>query len=185
MRAHKSFLLLCGVVALAAHLAVSATTVAAQGDGSPCRGKSLSLHRLQAQRVGVSTRGSSKVILNVETNEQGIPIGTLVFNRGPERFEITEWCRLWMSDEEIESTTSAHVMGYWTSPHGVRHLMRVDIRVSDTPEFRFRSRPLEHQSAGDEHSGWTSLSGEGWLTLTRARNGSVGTQLKWMNYEKK
>lgn len=167
------------VVGLVALIVASPTGFAsAEGEGGPCNGKTTSSQRIEAHLVGKASRTSPKVIVHVESNADGVITGELVFERGRDRVLVGRWCRLWSGGEGGAAGHEGvvHVLGTETRRDGTQHLIRVDVTNSEGGEVRVRTRSLSHgghsESVETEH-GWTSLTGEGWLPLSRLRIRSV------------
>ena len=172
-----ALLLSLGVVSASARDAAPSS-----GLTGPCRGHTQSNYKIQAIEVGRSLRANSKLVLAVETDIVGKPEGTLIFGQQSGRIEVSSWCRLWQSSGgEI-----THLLGFWNDQSGEEALIRIDVKSSETMAFRLRSRLISisgHRSdeyrGEDEDEGWTLLTGEGWLPLTRLRQGAIGSSLKW------
>jgi hypothetical protein len=128
-----------------------------------------------------------KFILSLTTDGAGKPAGTMVLGRGPQRIEITQWCRLWQHvpgqmeggscehSAPAEDAVTAHAVGQGFLPDGQRIVMRADLRETDDGAvFRVRYRvPDEHHdeplALAEEHDacegGWVRVPAEGWLPL--------------------
>lgn len=156
------------VVGLVALVVASPTGFAsAEGEGGPCNGKTTPSQRIEAHLVGKASRIVPKVIMHVESNADGVITGELVFERGLDRVSVVNWCRLWSGGEGGTAGHEGvvHVLGTETRRDGTQRLIRVDVKNSEGGEVRVRTRSLSHET---EH-GWTSLTGEGWLSLVRLR----------------
>lgn len=167
------------VVGLVALIVASPTGFAsAEGAGGPCNGNTTPLQRIEAHLIGKASRTAPKVIVHVESNADGVITGELVFERGRDRVLVERWCRLWSGGNEGESSHEGvvHLLGTDTQRDGTQRLVRVDVKSSEGGKVRVRTRSLSHgghsESVESEH-GWTSLTGEGWLPLSRLRIRSV------------
>ncbi len=130
-----------------------------------------------------------KFILNVTTDEYGIPSGTLILGQGSQRIQVTSLCRVWQHladqpsqgscDETYpEGAVTAHAVGV-TQAGGTTLLVRADVRqTSEGLYFRARYKvwsPGEEQALADEgggceDEGWTWIpGGEGWAPLDQMK----------------
>lgn len=130
-----------------------------------------------------------KYILNVTTDETGLPTGTLVLDRGRSRLLVEDWCRVWRhlpgqptggcEDEaagDVEGAATAHAVGTGRLRDGRDVLVRTDVRRTDEGSFfRVRYRLLGSQDhdaevvaaedGGCEDEAWTRIPAEGWYPL--------------------
>ena len=184
---------LASVLVAAAIVATSTEGVGAAG--GPCMGESLGGRRVDALLVGKPSTRSTKLVVHLATTSGGDVSGTLVLGRGEHPLEVTSWCRLWEGGEgESSHGDVTHAIGEAVFPDGVRRYVRVDVTASEGGRARVRTKSISggghesgHSSAGETtehgdsgHGGWTSLTGEGWLSLTRARIGSTGGRTPWI-----
>lgn len=181
------------VLVAAAIVATSTEGVGAKG--GPCAGESLGGRRVDALLVGKPSTRSTKLVVHLFTTSDGAVSGSLVLGRGAERLEVTTWCRLWEGGEgEGSHSDVTHAIGEAMFPDGVRRYVRVDVTGSEGGRARVRTRNMSggghesgHSSTIDAsedddsaHGGWTSMTGEGWLTLTRARIGMTEGRSTWI-----
>lgn len=146
--------------------------------GGPCNGQSLPLRRIEAHIVGRESRLAPKVVVHVESDESGAVVGKLILERGTERVSVVDWCRVWAGGEEGESSHSGvlHLLGTAVARNGSQRLIRVDVMPNEGGKIRVRSRSVvadTHVDSGQDGHGWISLTGEGWLALSRLRLGDA------------
>lgn len=179
-----------------AAVATSTANVGAAGEGGPCRGRTVASRRVDALLVGGRSGNSTKLIVHLSTTSEGMVGGTLVLGRGSSRLEVTTWCRLWEGSEgDGDHGDMAHAIGEAVFPDGVKRYVRVDVASDSGGRARIRTKAMsggghdgghstdghqasEHDDEG--HGGWQSLTGEGWLSLTKARIGSTQERVKWL-----
>lgn len=178
--------LLAAVLVLGAALTIGAPVLAAEGAlPGMCNGRSDPDTVVVAVANG---RGQpTKFILSLTTDGAGTPTGTLILGQGPQRIEITQWCRLWQHipgqteggscehSAPAEDAITAHAVGQGYLLDGRRIVMRADVRESDEGAvFRVRYRVPDDQhheltALAGEHDecegGWVRIPAEGWLPL--------------------
>jgi hypothetical protein len=168
-----------GILAVAAALAATAVPpVSAAHTGGPCRGESTANWRMDVLLVGRQSMTDTKLVVHLQSAADGSVSGELILGRGEQRMYVHSWCRLWGEDDE-----SVHAIGVRTLPDGARELVRIDVSTGEGLRARVRTRPESHESGHGsvaEHAGWQTVTGEGWLTPTRARVGSTGDRTRWM-----
>lgn len=196
------------VPVLVATSIVAAGTGAHAAPAGPCRGESLGGRRVDALVVGARSHEFTKMIFGVTTSPEGSVGGQLILHRGPARLTVTSWCRLWVGGEgrvEESHADVVHILGEATFADGSTQYVRVD--VSPEGRVRVRARAVTGGDHGDDHGddhsgghdsghvslattgddghddsvhgGWHSLTGEGWLSATRARIGTTGGRTPW------
>lgn len=162
-------------VGLVALVAVGPTGFTrAESIGGPCNGESSPSRRIEAHVVGRDSRNGMKIVLHVESDQSGSVAGKLIFERGGLRFSIADWCRLWVGGERSGASHEGvvHVLGTQKLSDGASRLIRIDVMSGEGGRVRVRSRSggtHESLAASESEHGWTSLTGEGWLQLTRLR----------------
>lgn len=172
---HAEYLLFAIALSSGSLLVGSAASGAESGESSgPCGGASAPSLQVLAHVVGKSAKSTTKVIAHFESDIVGRVTGELAVGRGVARVEATSWCRLWSGGKTEEESGVIHVLGTTTSADGVDMFLQVDIRSTDGGRIRVRTRRIsghseEHSATDDSHGGWVSLTGEGWLRLTRLR----------------
>lgn len=154
-------------------------TVHAQSDerGGPCEGASAPSHKVQVHVVGKQAQQSIKVIGEFESDIRGAVTGELIVGRGKNQLIVTHWCRVWTSKETSSGHSSVtHLLGVTTSADSREMYARVDLRSEEGGKVRVRVRDKAgHDSHDvevleeDQHGGWESVTGEGWLSVTRLR----------------
>lgn len=184
---------LASLVVAAAIVGTSSEGVGAKG--GPCSGESLGGRRVDALLVGKPSTRSTKLVVHLSTTPDGTVSGSLVLGRGAERLEVTTWCRLWQGGEgESSHSDVTHAIGEAMFPDGVSRYVRVDVTDSEGGRARVRTRNMsggghesDHSATSDAsehddsaHGGWTSITGEGWLALTRARIGMTEGRKPWI-----
>lgn len=164
-----------GVVALMMGL-VPVSVVNAEEVGhesGPCGGASAPSRTVLAHVVGKQARATTKVIAHFESDSNGDVVGELIMGRGPFRLEVATWCRMWVGEKLSEHAGVVHVLGTATTVDGAKKLIQVDLLPSEGGRVRVRERKLsQHGPIGldeEEHGGWVSLTGEGWLPVTHYR----------------
>lgn len=196
------------VPVLVATSIVAAGTGAKAAPAGPCRGESLGGRRVDALVVGSRSHEFTKMIFGVTSSPEGSVNGQLILHRGPARETVTSWCRLWVGGEgrgEVSHGDVVHILGEATFSDGSRQYVRVD--VSPEGRVRVRARAVTGDDLGDDHGddhsgghdsghvsvaatgddghddavhgGWRSLTGEGWISATRARIGTTGGRTPW------
>lgn len=162
-----------GVLVLMVGL-VSVSVVNAEEVGhesGPCGGASASSHTVLAHVVGKQARATTKVIAHFESDSNGNVVGELIVGRGPSHLDVTKWCRIWIGGKLPEHVGVVHILGTATTENGAKKLVQVDLLPSEGGRVRVRERKLsQHEptsSDDEEHAGWVSLTGEGWLPVTR------------------
>lgn len=180
-----------GVFALAVATTVfgSAGQLVAAEHGGPCRGESQPNRRIEAHLVGAGSRTKPKIVLHIGSAANGAIEGKLVLGRGSERISLENWCRIWgaggESDHDHDSAGDdgtvhegmVHVLGTETRPDGTQRYIRVDIGAEEGGRIRVMTRSIGHDTkmgGGSDGHGWQSLTGEGWLRLSRMRIGQSG-----------
>jgi len=161
-------LMLVGVVSAA----LVGATPAASAIG-PCHGSSAPLIKVQVKIVGQPSHQTSKVILNLQSDVSGIPSGKLKFERGDVRLQVSQWCRMWVTDDAHEGSESLHVLGLISHRDGQMQLLRIDVKSRPTRAMRLRVKWLHHVGHSDstlnsdEHSGWSQMGGHEWMSVTQ------------------
>ena len=153
--------------------------------GGPCGGASAPSHAITAHVVGREAQRTLKVIAHFDSDQNGKVIGELIVGQGVKRIEVTNWCRIWVGGKNAEDSGVIHVLGTSFDTIGRETYVQVDVRSSEGGRMRVRTRAMsqhddEHQvapSAEEEHGGWKSLTGEGWLTTTRLRVRTMGSPI--------
>lgn len=184
-----------------------ATSIVATGTDAravpagPCRGESLGGRRVDALVVGARSHESTKMIFGVTSSPEGSVGGHLILHRGPARLTVTSWCRLWVGGEgrgQESHGDVVHVLGEVTLADGSRNYVRVDVSPEGRVRVRVRAFAGDDHGGGHDgghvsvavsgddghddtvHGGWRSLTGEGWLSATRARIGTTGGRSQWI-----
>lgn len=169
-----------GILAVAAALAATAVPpVSAATTGGPCRGESTANWRMDVLLVGRKSASDTKLIAHIQSAADGSASGELILGRGEQRMYVDSWCRLWGEGDE-----SVHAIGVRTLPDGARELVRIDVSTDEGVKARVRTRPESHETgheSGLDHAGWRTVTGEEWLTPTRARIGATGERTRWVN----
>lgn len=145
--------------------------------GGPCEGASAPSHAIAAHVVGREAQRSVKVIAHFESDSNRQVMGELIVGQGSKRIEVTNWCRMWVGGKNAEESDVVHVLGTSVDSLGREMYVQVDMRSSEGGRIRVRTRAISqhddnHQMTSvveDEHGGWKSLTGEGWLSLSRFR----------------
>lgn len=153
---------------------ISSVSAEEEGHGSgPCGGASAPSQSVLAHVVGKQARATTKVIAHFESDSNGDVAGELIVGRGASHLEVTSWCRMWIGGRLPEHVGVVHILGTSTSADGGKKLVQVDLLPSEGGRVRVRARNLsQHESISsdeEEHGGWVSLTGEGWLPVTRYR----------------
>lgn len=140
-------------------------------ESGPCGGASAPSQSVLAHVVGKQARATTKVIAHFESDAHGEVVGELIVGRGPAHLEVTTWCRIWVGGKLPEHVGVVHILGTSTTVNGANKLVQVDLLPSEGGRVRVRERKLsQHESIGadeEEHGGWVSVTGEGWLPVTR------------------
>lgn len=157
----------------------SSTSVNAESDqrGGPCGGASAPSQKVQVHVVGKQARQTVKVIGHFESDVDGDVIGGLIVGQGALQLEVTNWCRIWTSEKTSSGLDSVtHIVGTKTDADGREVFVRVDVRTDEGGKVRVRTRAtsghdshVEASEADEEHGGWKSVTGEGWVSVTRLR----------------
>lgn len=160
-------------------IVTSSTSVTAESDerGGPCGGASAPSQKVQVHVVGKQARQNVKVIGNFESDVDGDVIGGLIVGQGGLQLEVTNWCRIWTSETTASGLDSVtHMVGTKTDVDGREIFVRVDVRTDEGGKVRVRTRAtsghdshVEATEADEEHGGWKSVTGEGWISVTRLR----------------
>ncbi len=129
-----------------------------------------------------------RFILNLSTDGNGVPTGTLILGSGRDRLQVTDWCRLWQhiagqqSKGDCEESypagaITAHAVGM-TQLAGKATVVRADVReLADGQMYfrvRYRTWTVEQTKATTEDScadeGWTWVPAEeGWAPLDQMK----------------
>lgn len=148
-----------------------------EGGGGPCNGASLSRQSVDAHLVGRGSHVSPKIVFRVSTDSSGRVTGKLVLERGVGRLSLTNWCRMWQGEK---NSSVLHVLGEQSLADGTKRYVRVDLKSEDRGRVRVMTKRAGHGGHEDtvtttasESEGWTSLTGEGWLSLQRMRFGQA------------
>jgi hypothetical protein len=161
-----------------------------------CNGRSDANVVLNAHANGSRAAGVPKYILNLTSDEKGIPFGALILGQGKDRLYIDDWCRLWMHrpgdepghgggqcedgeahDPDEEGAINVHAVGIgW---HGGKQVVvRTDVRSGDEGIFfraRYREFGAHHEETlaaeedGCEDDGWTRIPAEEWFPLDQLK----------------
>ncbi len=181
----------CGLACAVAGVVMVATTGVASAEhiSGPCGGASAPSHQVLAHVVGRQAQKTTKVVALVESDNDGRVSGELVVGRGPSQVLVNEWCRIWSGgSSSAEDSGVVHVLGTVTRPDGREAYVQLDIRPNEGGRIRVRTRPVTghggHSSSAGEsvseieegHGGWVSLTGEGWIPVTRVRIRPVASQ---------
>ncbi len=169
-----------GLVLASSTVFMLPTAVGAEGhsESGPCRGASAPLQSVLAHVVGRQARQSIKVVAHLESDVEGVVSGELKVGQGTQELVVTEWCRLWAGGSGAgaggeDEAGVVHVLGAAMDTSGNEKLVRVDVNPEEGGRVRVRTRLLAHDGSrtepADEHGGWVSLTGEGWLNATRVR----------------
>ena len=172
----RAFVSLC---ALSIAMMMATPTVHAESDesGGPCEGASAPSQKVQVHVVGKQSRQTMKVIGNFESDVDGKLIGGLIVGQGALKLEVTNWCRIWIGEKmSSEPSSVTHILGIATQSDGQEIYVRVDMRADEGGKVRVRTRATAgHDShvgeteVDNEHGGWKSVTGEGWLSVSRLR----------------
>ena len=177
------------IAACAFFLAISTSSMVVQAQsnerGGPCEGASAPSQKVQVHVVGKQARQSIKVIGDFESGSQGAVTGELIVGQGKNQLVVTNWCRVWTSKETSSGHSSVtHLLGISTSVDGREMYAQVDLRSEEGGKVRVRTREIKsHDShevealAEDQHEGWKSITGEGWLAVTKLRIATLGAVL--------
>lgn len=154
--------------------------------GGPCGGATAPSHVIAAHVVGREAQRTIKVIAHFESDQNGQVMGELIVGQGTKRIEVTNWCRMWVGGKNAEDNGVVHVLGTSVDAHGGETYVQVDVRTSEGGRVRVRTRAKsqhddDHQVASaeeEEHGGWKSLTGEGWLYVSRVRVRQAGVAVR-------
>lgn len=162
---------------------IATTDAVSISRGGPCGGASAPSQVLQAHVVGQKAKGTLKVVAHFESDSYGDVQGELILGQREQRIEVTNWCRIWIGGKNAEDSGVIHVLGTSVDTIGREIYVQVDVRSSEGGRIRVRTRVLSQHTADiaaadeEEHGGWKSLTGEGWLTTTRLRVHTMGNPI--------
>lgn len=153
--------------------------------GGPCEGASAPSHAIAAHVVGREAQRTIKVIAHFESDQNGQVMGELIVGQGAKRIEVTNWCRMWVGGKNTEDSGVVHVLGTSVDALGRETYVQVDMRSSEGGRVRVRTRAMSQHdddhhavAAEEEHGGWKSLTGEGWLSATQIRIRQTGITVR-------
>ncbi len=161
MSARRATRFLVGLAAAASTTLLAAPAAVAAGDtGLPgmCSGRSDPGMTLNAH-----ANGSTKFVLNLETDATGAPTGVLILGQGSSRVYVEDLCRFWQhlpgqvpegegheGEDVDEGATTAHVVGIGFLTDGTKVLVRADVRENEEGRvFRVRYRVMGQHGEGE------------------------------------
>jgi hypothetical protein len=180
------------LLAAALGLATSGAGCAAGAEEGPalpgmCSGRSDPDTSIVAVASGsVPGSGSADYAVTIQTDAEGRPSGSIVFERGGVRLVASDLCRVWghvpgeptgqcPDAGSAEGATVLHAVGIGSFTDGAEVVVRTDIReTKDGRYFRVRwgARDTSREDAGATGQpseacgeGWTRYPDGGWATL--------------------
>lgn len=154
---------------------IGAIDAMSSSSGGLCGGASAPSHQVHAHVVGANARNATKVIAHFESDTNGVVRGALIVGQGNLRLEVTSWCRMWSGGKGGHDAGVFHILGTTFDREGHEMFVQVDVRRSEGGRLRVRTRATsqhdDHSSVviDEDHGGWQTLTGEGWLSASRLR----------------